>query len=323
MRSVLLSGFIAILCLHTFPVSAQPGPDEDAMVAANVCQGVINEIIRAQGGKISANIGQYKIDGANGSVTISKGERGVISGITYDAYAKCLIDIKKDIAADRKASRIQRQSEIFDVSLSVSSTLTKGTCLLGAAQVGLYSGDMSQGVGTVVGEESTRRQLDSFETVFRERARRLFSRDIQLALSSKVNFFRFVQGKSVPYFDNEAIGTTNSLISSFLVGEEQIVGSLGRDIGAASNLAHYFAVLPSIAQMVAERDPARGQFLFPGVQRSQQCIVALYPDIARRVQSEFSALRCNISVPQLSNDPQSMAWKATVDATRTCIQSRA
>jgi hypothetical protein len=323
MRLVLFTAFIATICLHALPVLAQPGPDEDAMVASSVCQGALFEITRAQGGKISANVGQYKIEGANGSVTISKGERSIISGMTYDLFTKCLIEMKRQIAADRKASRIQRQSEIFEVTLDLSTTLNMGTCLLGAAQVGLYIGDMSQGAGTVTGEEATRRRLDVLETEFREKARRLFQRDLQLGLTKKVNFFRFIQGKSVPYFDSTTIGEANSLISPFLAGEEQIVGSLGRDIGMASNLAHYFAVLPAVAQMVAQQDPPQGQFLFPGVQQSQQCILALYPDVARRVQSEFSAFRCSVSVPQLSNDHRSTAWKATVDATRACIQNRA
>src|ERR1700722_18358837 len=102
MRAILLAVF-AIGVLYPFAANAQPGPDEDAMVASNVCQGAMSEIVRAQGGRISANVGQYKIDGANGSVTISKGERNIISGMTYDAFARCVIELKNSIAADRKA----------------------------------------------------------------------------------------------------------------------------------------------------------------------------------------------------------------------------
>src|SRR5580692_11680287 len=105
MRTIIITAFFVLVCLPASRVSAQPGPDEDAMVASNVCQGATSEITRAQGGKISANVGQYKIEGANGSVTISKGDRAVFSGMTFDAFAKCLLEMKKSIAADRKATR--------------------------------------------------------------------------------------------------------------------------------------------------------------------------------------------------------------------------
>ena len=292
------------------------------MVASNVCQGAISEITRAQGGKISANVGQYKIEGANGSVTISKGDRAVFSGMTYDAFTSCLLEMKKSIAADRKASRIERQSAIFELALNLSETLHMGTCLRGAAQVGLYPGDMSQGTGTTVGDDALYTQIASIENVFSRKAQDLFRRDLQFGLSEAVLFFRFVPGRSVPYFDGTTIGVANSLLAAQLVGDEQVVASMGRDIGAASKLANRYAVLPNLVQMIAQRDPQRAYFIQPGVQQSQQCIVALYPNVANQVQSDFSAFRCNIAVPQLDFDIQSGAWRAVVDATRNCIQTK-
>jgi hypothetical protein len=322
MKTIIITTFLALVCLPASRVSAQPGPDEDAMVASNVCQGATSEITRAQGGKISANVGQYKIEGANGSVTISKGDRAVFSGMTFDAFAKCLLEMKKGIAADRKATRIERQSAIFDLALSLSETLHMGTCLRGAAQVGLYPGDMSQGAGTIVGEDATYTQIASTENVLRQKAQNLFKRDLRFSLSDAVLFFRFVPGRSVPYFDNTTIGTANSLVAAQLVGNEQVVASMGRDIGAASKLARWYAILPNLVQMVAQRDPQRAYYLQPGVQQSQQCIVALYPDTARQVQSDFSAFGCNIAVPQLDTDMQFRAWRAVVDAARNCIQTK-
>jgi hypothetical protein len=67
------------------PVGAQT-PEDDALVASNVCQLINNQIVHAPGGKISATVGDYKIDGANGSIVISKGDRPIISGFTFDAY---------------------------------------------------------------------------------------------------------------------------------------------------------------------------------------------------------------------------------------------
>jgi hypothetical protein len=323
MKTIIIPLYLALFYLSPSLVLAQPGPDEDAMVASNVCQGATSEITRAQGGKISANVGQYKIEGANGSVTISKGERAVFSGMTFDAFAKCLIEIKKSIAADRKATRIERQSAIFDLALSLSETLNMGTCLRGAAQVGLYPGDMSQGAGTILGEDATYTQIASVENVLSQKAKNLFRRDLRFGLSDEVQFFRFVQGRSVPYFNSVTIGTANSLLAAQSVGNEQIVVSLGRDIGTASKLARWYALLPNLVQMVAQRDPQRAYYLQPGVQQSQQCIIALYPDVARQVQSDFSAFGCNIAIPQLDTDIQFRAWRAVVDATRNCIQAKA
>ena len=315
MKTITIAALFALVCIHVSPVLAQ-GSDEDAMVASNVCQGATSEIARAKGGKISANIGQYKIEGADGSVTISKGDRAVFSGMTFDAFARCLIEMKKSIAADRKATRIERQSAIFDLALSLSETLHMGTCLRGAAQVGLYPGDMSQGAGTIVGEDATYARINSIENVLRQKAQNLFRRDLRFDLSDAIQFFRFVPGRSVPYFDGTAIDAANSLVQGQVVGNEQVVASMGKDIGAASKLARWYAILPNLVQMVGQRDPQRAYYLQPGVQQSQQCIVALYPNVARQVQSDFSAFGCNIAVPQLDTDVQSRAWRAVVDATR-------
>src|SRR5262249_33226369 len=159
-------------------------------------------------------------EGANGSVTIMKGDRAAFSGMTYDAFTKCLIEMKKSIAADRKATRIERQSAIFDLAFSLSETLNMGTCLRGAAQVGLYPGDMSQGDGTILGEEATYTRIASTENVLKQKAQDLFRHDLRFGLSNSVQFFRFVPGRSVPYFDGTTIGAANSLVAAQSVGIE-------------------------------------------------------------------------------------------------------
>src|SRR5947209_5612773 len=116
MRTIRHAAILYMLALPFAPLGVTQGPDEDYLAATNVCNAINTEIVRAPGAKISVNIGEYKIDGANGSITISRGPKPVITGYTYDAYVNCVTIIGNNIAKTRKQSRMIKNLEILEVA---------------------------------------------------------------------------------------------------------------------------------------------------------------------------------------------------------------
>jgi len=276
--------------------------------------------------------GQYQLESSRGRFIIERREAlGLVDGINSQLSGlaadqanrarECMHPYIAQVLALAREYRIERRLDIFDIEVKLNSALNVGTCLRPAALSGYYAGDISQGDGTPTSEEATHNRLDAVEAEIQEKLHGLTGQRIRLNLSNRVNFFRFFPGKSVQYFTADGIDVTNSAVFALLAGNEQRIGSLGSSVGTAGALYRYYTLLSRLSDKALEIGSPRAQQFFAGAQQSQLCIISLYPDIVRRLQSQLATLSCRVQVPNLSRSPRPQEWDEFVESIRGCIRS--
>jgi hypothetical protein len=278
--------------------------------------------------------GQYEFQSTRGAFSIERRDaQGLVDGITSQLSGlaadqanrarECTRPYIDQILPLIKQARIDRQMDVFEIARNLNTTLNIGTCVRGPAQAGIYFGDMSQGDGSAISEQATYDRLNSVESVIRQKLQSLTGQSARLDLVRKVQFFRFVPGRSIPYFDATAISTTNSTVDALLRGNEQVIGSLGASVGTAAILYRYYTTITLLSQKAFEVGSPRAQQISIGAQQAQQCIGSVYPDITRRIQLLLSNIQCNAAVPGLSTNPPASQWDRFMGSIVACLKSGA
>jgi hypothetical protein len=243
-----IAAFFAVVCAFMDTCALAQDATEDAYAARDVCVGFAANYINAPPGtSFTYNAGRFRIVGTVGQrATIFEGSTQVASipNFNYKDYTTCVDNTLKSMAAGRKKTEIKRSLALFNASAELSSTLHVGDCMQTMAMRGFYFGDLSQSNiangENVVNEENFYQTFAAIDRALSKNVSEIYQREIHFSLANDVNFFRFVPGKSVPYFAMESVQRNSEKLTDVADADDLAFIQLGSEVGKFTRLYGYY-----------------------------------------------------------------------------------
>jgi hypothetical protein len=137
------SVFMAHFGLFQAHAQSLSGDERRALIARDVCQ-IGAKFIDADSPNISFQAGQFRVEGARGSITVFEGTTPLaqIPGFTYESYQNCIRKILVGFERSQRAGDSSQFLEAFTASFELNDALNVGTCMRPAAMAGFYNGDL-------------------------------------------------------------------------------------------------------------------------------------------------------------------------------------
>jgi hypothetical protein len=217
-RSAALCVFLGT-CLITGALAQDA--TSDAYAARDICVGVAAKFLHAPPGTpFSYNAGKFKIEGTVGEqATIFDDSVPIatIPNFNYKDYTTCVDSTLKGIREKQKKTEIKKTLALFNTTLELNNVLYVGECLESTAKVGVYIGDTSRsskgGGQNIVPEEYYEKFLVALDISLANRLNGIIDNDVNFALEDDIRYFRYVQGRFVPYFETRSIQNNNAYIT--------------------------------------------------------------------------------------------------------------
>lgn len=275
---------------------------DDAYTARDICVGLAANYLNAPPGtSFSYNAGKWKVEGtAGGRATVYEGANivGQIQNLDYKNYTACTENFMKTFDAKRKRSEINRTIAFFNAAFELNNVLYVGACLQSTAMVGLYFGDMARmatNAGNRLSGDDIAKLLVATNASLAGRLTGYVRAGTRFSLDQDVRYFRYVEGREVPYFDLATINQYNSMLISNVSDEYRPYVVLGGNAGALSRLSALYGVLLQLDHVLSAR-PDQMQRV-AAIRQSLQCMEQPGSMLAIRLRHQLDELGLNIRVP--------------------------
>ncbi|RUM13484.1 hypothetical protein EFD56_27920 [Rhizobium phaseoli] len=282
--------------------SAQSPDEQRIYIARDVCAAFTAKWANAPGGSVTLDAGKFKVRGNSSTVTIFENsvKLAEIPGFSYSSFNECLDKIINGLEQSRKSAESKHQVEAFTAGAELGALLSIGKCLRSAAMGGFYLGDMDQG-GSPIPGNTLSKMVAAIGKSVGKRLSRVSGEDLNVSLDNRVSYYRFVQGREVPYFDTQDAVTITSALEDYLppdLVDYWQGGILVGKMGTEFKFAVSFAQILSDARGRFDARSMRAQQFFPP---TLQCLSNAYNDDIANLQGFDGILGSNFAPPGIND----------------------
>jgi hypothetical protein len=285
------------LMVQSKEVSAQQQSSnlDRALVARDLCVGIAAKFANSPGANISFQSGQFKVDNANGTLTVFENTVPIaqIPGFTYTAYSQCLDRLIEGFDKGKRADEAKARLEAFSAGFELSDILNIGICVRSAAMGGFYIGDTSNDDNIPLKQQRLQQLTLAVSKSVNRRLSNLTNQPAALDFVNSLRFYNFFPDRLVPYFPSDVIQTNIDSFFDIVPDDPHDYASLGVLVGRMKRSFVYGFGFSFILQTVQNGFDDRANRARASLPPSLHCLSRMFAEDANRLSSALSDL--NIS----------------------------